>query len=260
MQLEGWQEWPYFARNALPCPFPTAIHGNPQAESKLASTEGIIKMSQPNINDNRAREAEEARAALERRAAELGVMPFDADEWLTGAEEGETPGRLVTSTTAVAALHWLRPKLFDPLERKPHPKLNLTARRRRFGDGAELWRVHKAVGRAEVRVVERVEEFRAKLESSLFRQGELTMQGEVERLHAGAVDRVPSHVSESERRRGGKGRGVEPHVRRMRAGAEDGLARVVGANRILSEQGSAVGRVAKDGDRERKSALRLKDC
>lgn len=48
-------------------------------------------MSQPNINDNRAREAADARAALERRAAEMGVRPFDADEWLTGTDEDETP-------------------------------------------------------------------------------------------------------------------------------------------------------------------------
>jgi DNA-binding GntR family transcriptional regulator len=48
-------------------------------------------MSQPNPNNDRAREAAEARAALERRAAELGVTPFDTDEWLAGSEEDQAP-------------------------------------------------------------------------------------------------------------------------------------------------------------------------
>jgi predicted nucleic acid-binding protein len=48
-------------------------------------------MSQPNINNERAREAAEARAALERRAAELGVGPFDAEEWLAESEAEQTP-------------------------------------------------------------------------------------------------------------------------------------------------------------------------
>ena len=48
-------------------------------------------MSQPNTDDKRAREAAEARAALERRAAELGVGPFDADEWLAATEEEQSP-------------------------------------------------------------------------------------------------------------------------------------------------------------------------
>ena len=48
-------------------------------------------MSQPNPNDDRARESAEARAAIERRAAELGVTPFDADEWLAKSEDDQTP-------------------------------------------------------------------------------------------------------------------------------------------------------------------------
>lgn len=40
---------------------------------------------------DREREAAEARAALERRAAELGVTPFDADEWLAKSEDDQTP-------------------------------------------------------------------------------------------------------------------------------------------------------------------------
>jgi hypothetical protein len=48
-------------------------------------------MSQPNPNNDRARESAEARAALERRAAELGVTPFDADEWLAATEDDQSP-------------------------------------------------------------------------------------------------------------------------------------------------------------------------
>lgn len=48
-------------------------------------------MSQPNPNNDRARESAEARAALERRAAELGVLPFDADEWLSRSEDDQAP-------------------------------------------------------------------------------------------------------------------------------------------------------------------------
>ena len=48
-------------------------------------------MTQPNANTDREREAAEARAALERRAAELGVTPFDAGEWLAGAEDDQAP-------------------------------------------------------------------------------------------------------------------------------------------------------------------------
>lgn len=48
-------------------------------------------MSQPNPNNDRARESAEARAALERRAAELGVTPFDADVWLAAAEDDQSP-------------------------------------------------------------------------------------------------------------------------------------------------------------------------
>lgn len=48
-------------------------------------------MSQPNVNTDREREAAEARAALERRAAELGVTPFDAGEWLAVDEDDQAP-------------------------------------------------------------------------------------------------------------------------------------------------------------------------
>lgn len=45
----------------------------------------------PSNDRERAREAAEALAALERRAAELGLTPFNADEWLAGTGEDEAP-------------------------------------------------------------------------------------------------------------------------------------------------------------------------
>jgi hypothetical protein len=39
----------------------------------------------------RAREAAEARAALERRAAELGITPFDAGKWLARSADDQAP-------------------------------------------------------------------------------------------------------------------------------------------------------------------------
>jgi predicted nucleic acid-binding protein len=53
-------------------------------------------MSQPNITshsteEERGRETAQARADLERRAAEQGIKPFDADEWLAGLETDQTP-------------------------------------------------------------------------------------------------------------------------------------------------------------------------
>jgi hypothetical protein len=45
----------------------------------------------PRNDRDREREAAEARAALERRAAETGVTPFDADEWLAAAEGDQEP-------------------------------------------------------------------------------------------------------------------------------------------------------------------------
>lgn len=48
-------------------------------------------MSRPNVNDERAREAAQARADLERRAEESCVVPFDAEEWLAESESVQTP-------------------------------------------------------------------------------------------------------------------------------------------------------------------------
>src|ERR1043165_6066147 len=144
-------------------------------------------------------------------------------------------------------------------EREAQAELNLSSGRRGLGDGAELRRVDEAVRRAEVRVVQGVEELGAELEAHLLGDGELALQREVERLEAGAVDGVAAHVAEGEGGGRGEGRGVEPLRGGVRAGAEDGLARVVGADGVLAEKCSGVGRVAEDRDGEGVAALRLEE-
>src|SRR5205823_10342950 len=118
-------------------------------------------------------------------------------------------------------------RLATRLEREARAELNFTARSGRLCDCAELRRVDEAVGRAEVRVVQGVKELRAELEPYLLRHRELALQGEVERLPAGAVDCVASDVAEGEGGGCRERRGVEPTVGGVRAGVEDGLARVV---------------------------------
>ncbi len=44
----------------------------------------------PRPNQEREREAADARADLERRGAELGVKPFNDEEWLAESETGQT--------------------------------------------------------------------------------------------------------------------------------------------------------------------------
>src|SRR5882724_10327616 len=53
------------------------------------------------------------------------------------------------------------------LERKPCAELNLSRRCRGFGDGSELWSIHEAIRRSQIRVVERIERFGANLKLDL---------------------------------------------------------------------------------------------
>ena len=53
------------------------------------------------------------------------------------------------------------------LERETGSQLDLSRRRRGFGDGSELWRVHKAIRRSQIRVVKRIESFSANLKLNL---------------------------------------------------------------------------------------------
>src|SRR5262245_52945445 len=79
----------------------------------------------------------------------------------------------------------------DLSERNPHTDLDLAARGRGFGDRSELRRVHEAARCAQVRVIERVEEFGAELEFHLLGNVEFAGQREVEGLHSRAVYGIP---------------------------------------------------------------------
>src|SRR5262249_39186015 len=139
----------------------------------------------------------------------------------------------------------------------PHTDLDLAARRRGLGDCTELRRVHEAAGRAQIRVIERVEEFGAELEFHLLGDVELARQREVEGLHSRAVYGIPPRIPESESRRDGEGRGVEPTIRRARVLTENRLAGVICAYGILTEQRSRIGRIAENRYGEREPALDL---
>src|SRR5215470_13614481 len=145
------------------------------------------------------------------------------------------------------------------LKRNPGAELNLTARRRGFSDDAELRRIYETARRPEVGMIESVEKLRSELNLRLFRDIELTSHGQIERLHSGADDRIPPHISEGKSRWRGEGRRIKPAVRGTRAIIEDCPPRIIGPNGIFAEQGSGVRRVAEDRDSERESALNLID-
>lgn len=85
---------PFFARFAAPFRFspPTRPDtGVNSTEGKYganrAQREKLTAVSRPNLNTERG--AAESRAALKRRSAEMGVTPFDAEEWLSVGEEDQ---------------------------------------------------------------------------------------------------------------------------------------------------------------------------
>ena len=71
------------------------------------------------------------------------------------------------------------------LKRKPRAQLDFAAGRRGIGDGSELRRVHKAVRRAEIGVIQGIEQLAANLEAPAFGEHEVAHQRDVQRLHAG---------------------------------------------------------------------------
>src|SRR5262249_36641566 len=143
------------------------------------------------------------------------------------------------------------------LERQTGAYLQLSARRRCLSDRTELGRVHKTIGSPEIRVVHSVERLAAKLDTRQFANPERAHERKVEGLDAGSVHAVARRVAVGERSGCGKGSGVEPLHRIVRAGAEYGLTSGVRPNRILAEYRARVRGIAEDGDRKREATLDL---
>ena len=95
------------------------------------------------------------------------------------------------------------------------------------GDRAELRRVHKAIRRAEIHFVQRVEEFSAELELHAFDEAEFPRERQVQRLQTGADNRVAADVAESERQRRRKRLWIEPLRGGVCAGTKNWLAEMV---------------------------------
>ena len=119
-------------------------------------------------------------------------------------------------------------------KRKPGAQLHFASRRHRHGDRSELRRIHEAVRRAQVYLVQRVECFGTKLEISSLADAEGSRQRKAQGLHGRAIYGVPAYMAVCERRGRSKCGGVEPLRGGARAGAEYRLAGNVGPDRILA--------------------------
>src|SRR5581483_432916 len=64
-------------------------------------------------------------------------------------------------------------------ERQPCAKLNFPSRRCALRDRAELWRVYEAVRRAEICMIQGIEELAAKLKLHSFRNAEVAYQRQI---------------------------------------------------------------------------------
>src|SRR5689334_8861782 len=106
-------------------------------------------------------------------------------------------------------------------------------------------------------MVKRVEKLSSELELRLFGDVEVSSQGQIERLHSGPDDRIPSRISEGESRGRGEGRRIHPAIRRARSIVEDLLPRVVGPNGIFAKHCSGVRCITEYRDGKRESALNL---
>src|SRR5215510_10815363 len=74
--------------------------------------------------------------------------------------------RVLPQCGSIHSPYRLQRDITTKLKRDPSSKLNLTTRRRGFGDDAELRRVHETAWRPEVRMVERVEKLGPELNTT----------------------------------------------------------------------------------------------
>src|SRR5581483_7861261 len=106
-------------------------------------------------------------------------------------------------------------------------------------------------------MVQGVKELAAELKPHPLRDCEVASYSKIQSLHSRPVDGIAAHVSECERLRSGERERIEPFGCGAGAGAEYGLPGKVCANRIFAENGSRVGGVAKNGNREWEPGLHL---
>src|SRR5260370_31831801 len=118
-------------------------------------------------------------------------------------------------------------------ERNPPAELNLPAGVHGHCDGSELWRIHKAIRRAEISVIQSIEALGAYLQPQRLGQVKLARHGQIEQLHAGSFHRVAACVSKRVGSRSSKRRRIEPLLRRVRSDREQRFAGKVGAYGIL---------------------------
>src|SRR6201987_3671713 len=134
-------------------------------------------------------------------------------------------------------------------------QMNFAAGGHGHGDGAELRLVDVAVGGADVGFVEGVESLEAELEGSFFLDLQGTRESDVHRLQAGPVDGIATDIPKGISGGSSEGRGVEPLLSVVRAGAEDGRAGGVSANGIFAKDSAGISGVTEDGNSERHSGL-----
>src|SRR6202521_3412701 len=128
-------------------------------------------------------------------------------------------------------------EIFEILKRKPGAQLHFASRRHRHGDRSELWRIHEAVRRAQVYLIQRVECFGPELEIGSFAEAEGTRQREVQGLQARAKHGVPACIAVRKRRGPSKRRGIKPLRGRVRAWAEYRLSCNFGPGGVLAQHG-----------------------
>src|ERR1700730_17273149 len=121
-------------------------------------------------------------------------------------------------------------RLPNQLKRQTGAELDFAPRGGGFADSAELRGVHEAVRRAEIGVIEGVEEFGAELKFGALGEIEGAGERQVKGLHAGAINGVAAHMAEGERSRRREGCGTNPWRGGVRAGRENWLAGEVGAD------------------------------
>src|SRR4030095_15297460 len=113
---------------------------------------------------------------------------------------------------------------------EPLSQLDSPARCCSLGDRPKLRRVHESVRCTEIYVIQRIEKFRAKLETHPFRHGKFTCQSQVQRLHPGTINSVSPGIAKGKGCRRRERCSVEPCIGGVRTRAKDRLTRHICTN------------------------------